>query len=204
MLRNWQEKKDAIQIETIGQSKNPQWYMYKSKLLTASNFASVCRRRSGTLCGNLVKRLIYPKIINVPAIKYGQECEEIAREELKKYTGKGIKECGIFIDRSHSFIGASPDGIIDKEGIVEIKCPKTAENLLPEEAIKTIPSIRRIFENDVGTALNKTHQYYYQVQGQLHVTDRSYCIFCIWTRKGINCVTVERDDVFWKNQMEAN
>lgn len=33
--------------------------------------------------------------------------------------------------------------------------------------------------------LKTSHDYYYQVQGQLHITDRKYCYFAVWTPKGI-------------------
>ena len=50
--------------------------------------------------------------------------------------------------------------------------------------------------------MNKAHYYFYQVQGQLHITDRKYCIFCLWTPKGLKSIKVERDDAFWKTEME--
>uniref|UniRef100_A0A2S2Q7Z6 Uncharacterized protein n=1 Tax=Sipha flava TaxID=143950 RepID=A0A2S2Q7Z6_9HEMI len=50
--------------------------------------------------------------------------------------------------------------------------------------------------------LKKNHSYYYQVQGQLHITNRKYCYFVVWTPKGICVHKIERDDVFWNNKME--
>ncbi|XP_076237868.1 uncharacterized protein LOC143181370 [Calliopsis andreniformis] len=135
-------------------------------------------------------------------IEYGQECEKMAREELSKNTGLQIEECGLFIDASIPFLGASPDGVFDEEGIVEIKCPKTAENLSPEEAIKTVATVWRIFQDEMGTAMNKNHHYYYQVHGELHITDRKYCLFCLWTRRGFKCRRIDKDDNFWKSNME--
>ncbi|XP_076665658.1 uncharacterized protein LOC143367585 [Andrena cerasifolii] len=201
MLCDWQEKRHAIEDETIGQAKNRKWLQYRSKLLTASNFGQVCRRRPDTLCANTVKSILYPKIISAPAVEYGKECENIAREELKKqYTD--IAECGFFIDTCIAFLGASPDGIIGQEGILEIKCPKSAENFTPEEAIEQVPAVRRMFTRNAGISISKTHHYFYQIQGQLHITDRKYCIFCLWTPKGLKSIKVQRDDAFWKREME--
>ncbi|XP_076665015.1 uncharacterized protein LOC143367264 [Andrena cerasifolii] len=80
MLSEWQDKRHAIEEETIGQAKNRRWLQYRSKLLTASNFGQVCRRRPDTFCANAVKSFLYPKIISAPAVEYGKECEKIARE----------------------------------------------------------------------------------------------------------------------------
>jgi len=32
--------------------------------------------------------------------------------------------------------------------------------------------------------LKKNHQYYFQVQGQLHITKINVCYFVVWTPKG--------------------
>ena len=44
--------------------------------------------------------------------------------------------------------------------------------------------------------------YYYQVQGQLHITRQSYCLFAVWTESGLKVERIERDDDFWKSKME--
>lgn len=32
--------------------------------------------------------------------------------------------------------------------------------------------------------LKKNHSYYFQIQGQLHITQRNLCYFVVWTPKG--------------------
>ena len=49
--------------------------------------------------------------------------------------------------------------------------------------------------------MNRTHRFFYQVQGQLNITKRNYCIFAIWTPKSLKIVTVKRDKDFWENKM---
>lgn len=52
--------------------------------------------------------------------------------------------------------------------------------------------------------VNKTSNWYYQVQGQLHVTGRSECIFGIWTGENHSLMIehIYKDDEFWKAKME--
>lgn len=50
--------------------------------------------------------------------------------------------------------------------------------------------------------MKRTHIYYYQVQGQLHITQREYCIFAMWTLLGLKLEKILRDDSFWKEKME--
>jgi hypothetical protein len=47
--------------------------------------------------------------------------------------------------------------------------------------------------------LNKKHNYFFQIQGQLFVTKRKYCDFIVWTPKGINVEIIVADDQFIKN-----
>ncbi|XP_076656376.1 uncharacterized protein LOC143361021 [Halictus rubicundus] len=204
ILQDWQNNRKKIEKESREQAKSQKWQMYRSKLLTASNFGKVCRRLKKTPCGNLVKSLLYPKVLDLPSIEHGRQCEDIAQEELSRKEGITIRKCGLFIDASIPFLGASPDGVIDDDdGIVEIKCPKTAENISPEEAIKTVPAVRKIFVDDAGTAMNKNNCYFYQVQGQLHITQKKYCLFCVWTRKGLISLKIYRDDKFWQQEMQS-
>lgn len=50
--------------------------------------------------------------------------------------------------------------------------------------------------------MKRSHIYYYQVQGQLHITQREYCIFAIWTLLGLKMEKIVRDDTFWHENME--
>ena len=77
-------------------------------------------------------------------------------------------------------MGASPDGlVIDPSeqqplGLVEIKCPARAEKLSlfdlstnkEHKSTFCLRYIRDTYE------LKRRHNYYYQVQGQLHITRR--------------------------------
>lgn len=47
-----------------------------------------------------------------------------------------ILECGLFIHPEHFYLGATPDGLIENDGILEIKCPSSLENMISNEGIK--------------------------------------------------------------------
>lgn len=196
--KNWKQ----IECDTRGQSECELWQLLRREMLTASNFGTVCRLRLTTSCAATVKNIIYPPSIDTAAMKYGREKEEIARKELALQINKEIKICGLFIDCKNPWLGASPDGLIDEDGVVEIKCPPSAELLTAEEAIKTLPQLRSIFDKKNPDRMNQNHRFFYQVQGQLNITQREYCIFAIWTPKSIKTVRVSRDIDFWKNEMQ--
>lgn len=90
--------------------------------------------------------------------------------------------------------------MIDHDGVVEIKCPSSAFGLEADDAI----SQKKIkFWNADGT-INERHDWFYQIQGQLHITKRNYCLLAVWTGKNIKIKTekVIRNDQFWSENME--
>jgi hypothetical protein len=46
--------------------------------------------------------------------------------------------------------------------------------------------------------LKKNHKYYYQVIGQLHITQRKLCYFVIHTTNWTNIQEIKYDKEFWK------
>ena len=48
---------------------------------------------------------------------------------------------------------------------------------------------------DGQATLKKSHNYYYQIQGQLGVTQLPWCDFVIWTPHGASVQRVERDEI---------
>ena len=202
MLQNQQQNRDVLEYATRGQHENPQWHNVRQKLLTASNFGKICCRRETTSCQNLVKTILYPPRLTNVAVEWGKEKEILAREQLQEILGIEINECGLFIDAEFPFLGASPDGIVGNDTIVEIKCPYAARQMSPNDAmLNKIAGVHRIFNKNVDTCMNQKHAYYFQVQGQLHITQKKYCIFAVWTPYGIKYTIVKRDDTFWEVKM---
>ncbi|XP_024943404.1 uncharacterized protein LOC107270243 [Cephus cinctus] len=60
--------------------------------------------------------------------------------------------------------GATPDGLISDDGIVEIKCPFSIRDKTSDEGIAAnVPAVAGIFNKD--GSLNKRRKFYYQIQG---------------------------------------
>lgn len=87
-----------------------------------------------TSCASTVKLMLYSNF-DCEAMAYGRRNEDIARQQVSAALGKCIEPCGLFIDEEHCFLGASPDGLIEEDGIVENKCPASAKEMTPDEAI---------------------------------------------------------------------
>src|SRR5580765_7149766 len=202
MLLDQQRNCAVLECATRDQHENPEWHNVRRNLLTASNFGKVCSRREITSCQNLVKAILYPPRLTSAAVEWGKEKEMMAREQLQMELGIEINKCGIFIDGTIPYLAATPDGIVGDDTIVEIKCPYAARHVSPINAmLKKISDIHRIFDKTDDTRMNQRHAYYFQVQGQLHITQRKYCIFAVWTPFGFKYTIVVRDDRFWETKM---
>lgn len=195
-------KKEIIQIEenTRQQYNSTLWLDTRKKILTASHFANICKRRPTTRCGALVKSILLDNFINSPAVQWGKDHEAKAIEELQNKLKIDVKHCGLFISEEFFFLGATPDGLIGDSGLVEIKCPWSAREMTPDEGIAE-KKITVWKLQDGSPVLNTQHKWYYQIQGQLAVTNRSYCVFCVWTPLGIRTETILRDHSFWGEKM---
>ena len=157
-----------------------------------------------TPCVNTVESICYPKVLETAAVQFGLANEQVAKKALKLKLGKEITPCGLFIHSEIPYLGASPDALIDNDGIVEIKCPFSAKDVSVDYAIEHNINVRRIFDRKNKDSMSKTHPYYFQVLGQLIVTNRSYCIFSLWTTVDLKYIKVLRDDEFWITKMERS
>lgn len=66
-----------------------------------------------------------PDLSNNSAVQWGVETESAARAAYEVATGNMVQECGFFRHGSIERTGASPDGLIGEDGVLEIKCPNT-------------------------------------------------------------------------------
>jgi hypothetical protein len=70
--------------------------------------------------------------------------------------------------------------------IIEIKCPHISKDMTPQQGVvaKKIKFLK--IKNNGDLQLDKNHNYYYQVQGQLRVANKCSCYFVVCTPKGNN------------------
>lgn len=80
-------------------------------------------------------------------------------------------------------MAASPDGLVGDDCIIEIKCPFSIRDYTPENAYEE-KKIKYLEKKNEKLVLKKNHDYFYQIQGQLHITQKKYCYFVVWTPKG--------------------
>ena len=201
-LKTDRDNRDEIERNTIKQNESDEWYERRRNLLTASKFGVICKLKDSTSCAGTVESILYPIPLDLPQLRYGHDKEKVAIPLVEKKLKVKIEPAGLLIDIEKPYLGASLDGKIGEDGMIEIKSPYTARELTPMQAIKQIKHVRDIFHPTNVKKLNRNHSYYYQVQGCLHVSQRKYCLFILYTPKGIHIVREEYDRQFWNIKME--
>lgn len=158
-----------IAKEITADQRTEEWFAGRLGRATGSKFACVMSKgRNGTessLRKNYRAQLVTERLTGKMVESYqsaemqwGTETEPLARLKYTLATGNEVTECGFFAHQE-IMTGASPDGLIGDDGVLEIKCPNTATHIetLKKQSLPT--------------------QYYWQVVGEMWITGRKWCDF---------------------------
>ncbi|CAK1603844.1 unnamed protein product [Parnassius mnemosyne] len=186
-----EERLVEIELETRGQSFNPKWHEYRQTHITSSIFHTVCHLRSETLV-KYCNQILNKNLVQTRAMAHGMINEKVAIKKYMEIYGVVVEECGLFLSQERPYLGASPDGLLGSETIIEVKCPYASRN--QEIGPLTVPYLQ--FDYNGQLILKKTNIYYYQIQGQLYVTKRKFCNLLVFTYKSLKVIFIERDEQF--------
>ena len=148
------------------EQRTDDWFAARLGKVTASRIADVCAKGKGATRDNYMAQLICEILsqkptesFTTPAMQWGIDQEPHARAAYSAKTGNLVDEVG-FIDHPEiEGAGASPDGVVEEDGLIEIKCQSLA-NSLDFILVEKIPS-----------------RYRMQMQWQMACTAREYCDF---------------------------
>ena len=136
MIQPSDEERVAVEKSTQRQNSCKRWREERHLRLTASNFGRVVLRKSNY--SKLAEEILFSKISDaIPSIKWGRIHESDAfAQYLECYGNDYLRKAGFYIGE-HSYLGASPDGIVEMPGrlkMIEIKCPFSVKDITVEEA----------------------------------------------------------------------
>jgi len=140
-----------------------QWWQARLGVCTASTFKSVVTlkgepsKSSKKLAYKLAGEFVAGKAeesYQSAAMARGSEMEAEAREFYNMVKGVEVQEVGFCLEE---FGGASPDGLVEEDGLIEIKCPIASTHVAYLLKVESL-------EKD----------YFQQVQGQMLITGRKW------------------------------
>ncbi|XP_013391521.1 uncharacterized protein LOC106159688 [Lingula anatina] len=182
-----------IERSTVQQGKSAIWHKEREWRITASRFGEITAATEKRDMNKLCESLLTPKPLHTPAIRHGQDYEKIAIRKFEESQNLKVEQCGLFICLEAPYLGATPDGLIGVDGILEVKCPYKGRNM----TVGTGPNFPFIECVSGAFRLKKTHKYYAQVQGQLFITKRSFCYFVVFTFKDLFVELIHSDTEYF-------
>lgn len=151
------------------QQRSEEWFMARLGKVTASRVADVVAKTKtgyGASRANYHAELLVERLTGQPtqgyvnaAMQHGIDTEPEARAAYEFATGNCVQEIGFVDHHTIKMTGASPDGLIDANGMLEIKCPQPAAHIAILKS-KSIPA-----------------KYYLQMQWQMACAGRDWCDF---------------------------
>lgn len=151
------------------EQRSTEWFAIRLGKVTASRVADViAKTKTGysTSRENYMAQLVCERMTNTQAESYnnaamqwGTDQEPLARAAYEAAKNVLVDEIGFVVHDTIINAGASPDGLVGDDGLIEIKCPNTATH------IDTVLS---------GKVPSK---YITQMQWQMACTQRKWCDF---------------------------
>jgi putative phage-type endonuclease len=179
-------------IEMMDQGSE-EWFTIRIGKVTASRVADViAKTKTGYSASrdNYMAQLICERLTGLKgesftnaAMQHGTDTEPLARAAYEALQDVLVDEVGFVPHPTIEMAGASPDGLVGDDGLLEIKCPNTATHI--ETLIsKVVPS-----------------KYNTQMQFQMACTGRKWCDFVSFDNRlpemfQLFVTRVPRDEVF--------
>ena len=145
------------------------WRLARVGFVTASRIADLMARTKsgyGASRANYMSELIVERMTGVPTehfvskeMQWGIDHEEEARIAYEERTGEIVQQVGFIEHPTILHSGASPDGFVGDNGLVEIKCPNTSTHI------------------DTILSDQADSRYYKQMQWQMECSGRRWCDF---------------------------
>lgn len=153
----------------LEEQRSDEWFANRAGKVTASAVYKVLARTKtgwGADRANYMADLVTERLTGVrassftnSAMQWGVDQEANARDAYAQLIGEAPVEIGFVDHPSIEMAGASPDGLVGFDGLVEIKCPNSATH---------IATLR-------GASIDR--KYLLQMQFQMACTGREWCDF---------------------------
>jgi len=151
------------------EQRSPEWYAQRRGRVTGSNVGAILGLNPWRTADDVLRAMVREyhgapsEFEGNQATQYGQFHEDGAIAEYTMETGNKVEPCGFFINPEHEWLGASPDGLIGDDAVMECKAPYGKRN-----------------GGEFKTAGEQPH-YMAQMQIEMACTKRQFAHFWQWS-----------------------
>jgi putative phage-type endonuclease len=119
------------------EQRSKEWFQARAGKVTSSQVANVLAKvkegeaatranYKAQLVGEILTGQSLDNDYMSPPMQWGEDQEPYARTAYEAANGLFVQQVGFILHPTIKNAGASPDGLVGNDGMVEIKCPKTA------------------------------------------------------------------------------
>jgi len=163
------------------EQRTPEWFAQRVGRITASSVGAILGLSPFMKREDVMRNMVREyhnaerEFKGNQATEYGTFHEDLATVDYQLKTGNITEKCGFYT--YDYWLGASPDGFVGFDRLIETKCPYGQRDKNPP-----------VFK----TLADQPH-YYAQIQVQLFVTHMSACDFYQWSPHGDQLETIDYD-----------
>jgi putative phage-type endonuclease len=157
----------------VAEQRSPEWFSVRKGRITSSEIWKIMGSKKEGL-GDVAKSYLLERVseklggfsqpIIGPALDWGTDLEDTARDIYAAATGLEVKPCSFYT--VSDFYGGTPDSLVGDDGVLEIKCPYTSVNHFKYGLISSDAEFKKT-----------SAAYYYQCISHMAVTGRKWCDF---------------------------
>jgi len=174
------------------EQRSPEWFKARRGRVTGSAVGAILGLSPFAKPKDVMRRMVRDyhglptEFIGNIATEWGTRNEAGAIVEYEMLTGRNVEPATFVMHED--WIGASPDGYVGENGLIEVKCPF---------------GLRLEFA-PVKFKLAKMQPHYFaQMQIQMLATNREWCDFWQWTPSDTSLERVNRDDKYIETALKG-
>jgi putative phage-type endonuclease len=126
--------------ETMIEQRTAEWHQQRLGKVTASRVGDATAKLKGNGWAapraNYLMQLVVERLTGDPApffandaMRWGTDTEPYARLAYSACTGRVVEEVGFIAHPTIAMSGASADGLVGDDGMIEMKCPTTSTHI---------------------------------------------------------------------------
>ncbi len=169
------------------EQRSPEWFKQRAGRITGSQVGAILGmnpyKKPAEVMRDMVREFhgLPNEFKGNVATEWGTACEQSATQQFEMFHSEvPVEETGFHIHPEHEWLGASPDGLLGDNGLIEIKCPYG----------------QRDKEKPTFKTLEEQAHYKAQVQIELFCTGRDFCEFYQWAPNG-DSIETEKASEQW-------
>jgi len=166
----------------MNQQRSPEWFKQRVGMVTGSRVGAILGLSPFQSKDDVMRAMVREyhgsesEFTGNVATQYGNDNEDAAIFAFEMLTGLEVKETGFH--KHNEWLGASPDGLIGDNEVIEVKCPYGKRDAETEFDFKSV---------------SEQPHYHAQMQIEMLCTDTETCQFFQWSENASILEKVKRD-----------